>query len=225
VFGSEIWTRQTKKKMASLWDLEPYDIYGFTELYGPGVGNDCHVHDGLHIWQDYFLVEVVDPKTGDLLGPEEEGELVFTTLGKEAMPLLRYRSGDISFLMDSSSCDCGRTHQRFGEIKARADDMLKVSGVNFWPSQVETVLLKEVEFGPEYQIRVVRQNSIDRMSIVVESRDKGLDGEKRGELARKLGSELHDILLFTPDISIVNPNTLPRVETGKAKRVFDERSS
>jgi phenylacetate-CoA ligase len=127
IFGSEIWTKETKKKMQNLWDLDPYDIYGFTELYGPGVGNDCQAHDGLHMWQDHFFVEVVDPKTGDPLGPEEEGELVFTTLSKEAMPLLRYRSRDISFLMDSYSCDCGRTHQRFAEIRARADDMVKVS--------------------------------------------------------------------------------------------------
>ncbi|MDA4111750.1 MAG: AMP-binding protein, partial [Thaumarchaeota archaeon] len=163
IFGSEIWTKETKKKMSDLWDLDPYDIYGFTELCGPGVGNDCRVHDGLHIWQDYFLTEVVDPKTGEPLGPEEEGELVFTTLSKEAMPLLRYRSRDISYLIDSSSCDCGRSHMRYSEIKARADDMLKVSGVNFWPSQVETVLLKEVEFGPEYQIHVIRESSIDKM--------------------------------------------------------------
>ena len=225
IFGSEIWTKEMKRKMSNLWDLDPYDIYGSTELCGPGVGNDCYVHDGLHIWQDHFITEVVDPKTGELLGPEEEGELVFTTLSKEAMPLLRYRSKDISSLMDQITCDCGRTHQKFSEIRGRADDMLKVSGVNFWPSEVETILLRRDDLGSEYQIRVSRVNSTDRMSITVEARETGIDDHVRQKLASALGKDLHDVLLFTPEVTVVDPNTLPRVEVGKAKRVFDDRSS
>ena len=224
IFGSEIWTKAMKKKLSQIWDMDPYDIYGFTELCGPGVGNDCLVHDGIHIWQDYYIAEIVDPKTGEPLGPEEEGELVFTTLSKEAMPLMRYRSRDVSTLLDfGPTCECGRTHKKYSEIRARTDDMLKVSGVNFWPSELETVLLKESELGPEYQIHLTRVDSIDRMVIVVESREREIDNERKISLSKKLGSELHDILLFTPEISIAEPNSLPRVEVGKTKRVFDER--
>jgi phenylacetate-CoA ligase len=224
IFGSEIWTREMKKRLASTWDMEPFDVYGFTELYGPGVGNDCTVHDGLHIWEDYFLVEVIDPKTGEEVGAEEEeGELVFTTLRKEAMPLIRYRSRDISSLLDSRSCDCGRTHQRYKEIRARSDDMLKVSGVNFWPSQLEAILLKEQGLGPEYRVSISRANSTDRMTIEVESKERGLDHLKKDALAKSLANDLHDTLLFSAEVIVVEPNALPRVEVGKAVRVYDER--
>ena len=223
IFGSEIWTSEMKTKISKIWDMDPYDIYGFTELCGPGVGNDCRMHDGIHIWQDYYYTEVVDPDTGEPVGPEEEGELVFTTLTKEAMPLIRYRSKDISSLLDIQSCECGRTHQKFKSIRARADDMLKISGVNFWPSEVESVLLKQGEVGTEYQIRVMKVDSTDRMQITVESREKIADQNKRDLLAKKLSSSLHDVLLFSPEVTIVDPNTLPRVEVGKTVRVIDER--
>ena len=225
IFGSEIWTNEMKQKISRLWDLEAFDIYGFTELCGPGVGNDCRVHDGLHMWEDYFLVEVIDPKTGDPVGVEEEGELVFTTLTKEAMPLIRYRSRDISKHYASSSCDCGRTHSRYGQIRARSDDMLKVSGVNFWPSLVESVLLREHNLGPEYRIRISRVNSVDRMNIEVESREMLGSREAQEALAEKLSAELRNVLLFSPEIEIVGPNFLPRVEVGKMNRVIDERKS
>lgn len=223
IFGSEIWTREMKNRLSSTWDMEPYDIYGFTELYGPGVGNDCKVHDGLHIWEDYFLVEVIDPETGEEIGAEEEGELVFTTLRKEAMPLIRYRSRDISSLLDSVSCDCGRTHRRYEEIKARSDDMIKVSGINFWPSQLETILLKEEGLGPEYRISISKVNSNDHMTIEVESKEKRLDEFKKEALSKKLARDLHDSLLFSADVVVVEPNSLPRIEIGKAVRVIDER--
>lgn len=223
IFGSEISTKEMKKKIANAWDMEPFDIYGSTELYGPGVGNDCKVHDGLHIWEDYFLVEVVDPKSGDPVGVEEEGELVFTTLSKEAMPLIRYRSKDVSRLYAALSCDCGRTHRRYGQIKARTDDMLKISGVNFWPSEVESVILKEADLGPEYRIIVSRSNAVDRMQIEIESRERVQSPESRKSLADRLAKELHNILLFSPEVTIVEPNSLPRTEVGKAMRVVDER--
>ena len=224
-FGSEIWTREMKRKLSELWDMEPFDIYGSTELSGPGVGNDCHVHDGLHIWEDQFVTEIVDPKTGEVLGPEEEGELVFTTLSREAMPLLRYRSRDISSLLDQTACECGRTHEKYSEIRARADDMLKLSGVNFWPSEVETILLRRGDLGTEYQIHISRVNSTDSMAITVEAKDAKLDLMSKEKLAKSLEKELHDVLLFTPKVLIVEPNTLPRVEVGKARRVYDERSA
>ena len=223
IFGSEIWTSEMKAKISKIWDMDPYDIYGFTELCGPGVGNDCRMHDGIHIWQDYYYTEVVDPDTGEPVGPEEEGELVFTTLTKEAMPLIRYRSKDISALLDIQTCDCGRTHQKFKSIRARADDMLKISGVNFWPSEVESVLLKQGEVGTEYQIRVMKVDSTDRMQITVESKERITDQSKKDLLAKKLSSSLHDVLLFSPEVIIVDPNSLPRVEVGKTVRVIDER--
>jgi phenylacetate-CoA ligase len=224
-FGSEIWTREMKRKLSDLWDMEPYDIYGSTELCGPGVGNDCFVHDGLHMWEDHFVTEVVDPKTGEVLGPEEEGELVFTTLSREAMPLIRYRSRDISKLFDQRTCECGRTHQKYSEIRARADDMLKLSGVNFWPSEVETILLRRSDLGTEYQIHVTRVNSMDAMAITIETKDAAINPERKEMLARSLEKELHDVLLFSPKVLIVEPNSLPREEIGKTRRVFDERSS
>ncbi len=223
VFGSETWSREMKKRLANTWDMEPFDIYGFTEMYGPGMGNDCRVHDGLHIWEDHFFVEIVDPKTGEEIGPEEEGELVITTLSKEAMPLIRYRTHDISSLLDSPSCDCKRTHRRYEEIRARSDDMLKVSGVSFWPSQLETVLLKENEIGSEYRIKISRTNSIDKMTIEVESREKIFDDAKKDLLTRNLSKALRDVLLFSPEVILVEPNSLPRVEAGKAQRVIDDR--
>ncbi|MDW7978408.1 MAG: phenylacetate--CoA ligase, partial [Candidatus Caldarchaeum sp.] len=136
VFGSEMWTKEMKKRVAEAWDMDVYDIYGFTELCGPGVANDCYLHDGLHLWEDHFYAEVVDPKTGEPVEMEEKGELVFTTLTKEASPVLRYRCRDISYVYDSISCDCGRTHRRLGYISGRVDDMIKVSGVSIWPSAV-----------------------------------------------------------------------------------------
>jgi phenylacetate-CoA ligase len=223
VFGSEIWTREMKGRLSNIWDMDPYDIYGFTELYGPGVGNDCVVHDGLHIWEDFFLVEVIDPETLDPVGPEEEGELVFTTLRKEAMPLLRYRSRDISSLIDSTTCECGRTHRRYKEIKARSDDMIKISGVNFWPSEIETLLLKEENVDPEYRIKISKAGFLDRVTIEIESREKILDQSKKEVLSKKLAKDLRDGLLFSPEVIIIDPNTLPRVEVGKTKRVLDER--
>jgi phenylacetate-CoA ligase len=224
IFGSEVWTKELRRKLSKIWDMEPFDIYGFTELCGPGVGNDCRVHDGLHIWEDFFIVEVVDPRTGESLGTEEEGELVFTTLNSQAMPLIRYRSRDISTLIDSRSCDCGRTHRRYKEITGRSDDMLKVSGVNFWPSEVESVLLKESAIGQEYKIDLYKDNLGERVAISVESLEKIANQRERETLARRLTNDLRNTLLFSPDVVIVDPNTLPRVDLGKTKRVYDTRN-
>jgi phenylacetate-CoA ligase len=224
IFGSEIWTRETKSRIANLWDLEPYDIYGFTELYGPGVGGDCRLHDGLHIWQDHFLVEVIDPNTGDPVGPEEKGELVFTTLTKEAMPLLRFRSRDISFLIDSLSCDCGRTHRRYKEIIGRSDDMVKVSGVNFWPSSLESILLREDSLSHEYKITISRtKEGLDRVMVEVESKDP-IEEIKNAQLSERLAREIRNTTLFSPEIRVVSPGSLPRSELGKKQKIFDERS-
>jgi len=223
VFGSEMWTGEMKSKIAGEWDMDVYDIYGFTELCGPGVANDCHLHDGLHVWEDHFLVEVVDPATGENVGPEEKGELVFTTLTKEAAPIVRYRCRDISYIYDSPSCDCGRTHRRIGWISGRIDDMIKVSGVAIWPGQVESVLLKHPMVGSEYQIIVWRQGGHDRIKVVAETREKIHDGDVE-RLARKLAEDLRNTLMTGVEVELVEPMSLPRVEVGKAKRVIDQRS-
>lgn len=222
IFGSEVWTKEMKKKLANLWDMEPYDVYGFSEMYGPGMGNDCFVHDGLHIWEDFFLVEVVDPKTGDILGPEEKGELVITTLRKEAMPLLRYRTRDISMLLDAKTCECGRTHRRYSEIIGRTDDMVKVSGVNFWPSMVESTILNNKDVDQEYRIIISRIDYKDIVRIEVESSRK-LSEIEREKLRAVLKENLTNVLLFQPEVVVVDPGTLPRVEVGKAQRLVDQR--
>ncbi|HIQ29406.1 MAG TPA: phenylacetate--CoA ligase family protein [Candidatus Caldiarchaeum subterraneum] len=222
VFGSEIWTEEMKKKISKAWEMDVYDIYGFTELCGPGVANDCKYHEGLHVWEDHFLIEVIDPKTGEQLGPEEEGELVFTTLTKEAMPLLRYRSRDLAKVIDSIECDCGRTHRRITPIRGRLDDMIKVRGVGVWPSAVEQTIMKYPEIGMEYQIQVTRKEALDYLKILVESKEK-MDEFRKRELADKLSEELHNVLMIKPEVEVLDPMTLPRQEVGKAKRVIDNR--
>jgi len=211
-----------KKRVADAWDMDVYDIYGFTELCGPGVANDCYLHDGLHLWEDHFYVEVIDPKTGEPVEPEEKGELVFTTLTKTASPVIRYRSRDVSYLYDSLSCDCGRTHRRLGYISGRVDDMIKVSGVAVWPSAVEQVLLKYPELGVEYQIIVTRESGLDKMKVVAELRD-GLKKTDLDGLKKRLERELRETLMTGVDVELVEPMTLQRQEVGKAKRVFDMR--
>ncbi|MEM3031875.1 MAG: phenylacetate--CoA ligase [Nitrososphaerota archaeon] len=222
VFGSEIWTGEMKRKISEAWDMDVYDIYGFTELCGPGVANDCHIHDGLHVWEDHFLMEVVDPNTGENVGPEERGELVFTTLTKEAAPLIRYRCRDISYIYDSVTCDCGRTHRRLGWISGRIDDMIKVSGVAVWPSQVETVLLRHPEAGTEYQIILTRQAGLDRMKVVVETKEK-MSTAQAELLAKRLADDLRNTISSGVEVELAEPMTLPRQEVGKAKRVIDKR--
>jgi len=222
IFGSEIWTKGVKRKLADLWDLDPYDVYGFSEMYGPGMGSDCFTHEGFHIWEDFFLVEVVDSNSGEPIGPEEEGELVVTSLTKEAMPLIRYRTRDISKLIDTRTCDCGRTHNKYSEIIGRTDDMVKISGVNFWPSEVESVILEREDVGTEYRITIHRENYLDRVKIEVESSGR-LDESAKGKLAGELATSLKNVLLFDPTVAVVDPGTLPRVEVGKAQRMVDER--
>ncbi|MCS6784467.1 MAG: phenylacetate--CoA ligase [Candidatus Caldarchaeum sp.] len=223
VFGSEMWTEEMKKRIASAWDMDVYDIYGFTELCGPGVANDCYLHDGLHLWEDHFFVEVIDPKTGEPVGPEEKGELVFTTLTKEAAPVIRYRCRDISFLMDSHSCDCGRTHRKLGYIRGRVDDMIKVAGVAIWPSAVEAVLLKHGQLGPEYQIVIWREKGLDKLKVVAELA-REMKRDEVENLRARLQEELHETLFIGAEVELVEPMTLPRQEIGKARRVVDKRA-
>ncbi|MEM1541904.1 MAG: phenylacetate--CoA ligase [Ignisphaera sp.] len=218
VFGAEMWSDSLRKKIEKIWDMETFDIYGMAELYGPGTAIDCQYHLGLHVWEDHYLVEVIDPKTGEPLEPEEKGELVVTTLTKDAVPLIRYRTRDITRILDTKSCSCGRTHIKIDRIQGRTDDMFIINGVNIWPSAIEAVLFKYPFIGNEYQIIVKKSNGGDKLLIKVES-IRNLTEQEKEVLGKKLQYEIKETVLVTPDIEIVDPNTLPRSE-GKAKRLY-----
>jgi phenylacetate-CoA ligase len=222
VFGAEMWSNSLRKKIESIWDMESFDIYGMAELYGPGTAIDCQYHNGLHVWEDHYFVEVVDPKTGDVLEPEEKGELVITTLTKDAVPLIRYRTRDISRILDTKTCDCGRTHIKIDRIQGRTDDMFIINGVNIWPSAVEEVLLREPLIAPYYQIVIERQDALDRMTIFVES-VKSLNSVEKEALEKKLQRDLKEAIIVTPIVKVVDAGNLPRFD-GKPKVVIDKRS-
>ncbi len=222
VFGAEMWSDELRKRINELWDMDSYDIYGMSELYGPGTAMECQYHEGLHVWEDHYIVEVVDPKTGEPLEPEEEGVLVVTPITHEAMPLLRYWTNDLTFLYDVRTCECGRTMRKIARIKGRADDMLIINGVNVFPSAVETVILSNPMVGNNYQIVVEREGNLDRMYVLVESKRK-LAEEEKEKLARELEYDLREVLIISPRVKVLEPGELPRVEGGKAKRVVDKR--
>ncbi|MFA5772205.1 MAG: phenylacetate--CoA ligase [Thermoplasmata archaeon] len=221
IFGSEMFTADLKKKLANLWDMEVYDIYGLTEMCGPGVSTDCHIHDGLHLWEDHFLVECLDPKTSEPVDLEEEGELVLTTLTKEGMPLLRFRTHDISFLYDVKKCECGRTHIKHAQIRGRTDDMLIISGTNIFPGQIEAVLMKNEKVGLNYRIVLTKKGDMDHLGVEVEAKGKLNETEEK-ELEQKLKGDLQSMLLLTPDVKILKPGEIPK-DSIKAKRVIDRR--
>ena len=224
LFGAEMWSDELRRKINKVWDMDSYDVYGMSELYGPGTASECHHHDGLHVWEDHYLVEVVDPKTGEPLEPEEKGILVVTPLTHDAMPLLRYWTNDITRIYDSTSCDCGRTMKRIARITGRADDMLIINGVNVFPSAIEQALLSEPGVGHHYQIIVTREGNLDRMYITVEA-EKPMPEEQRQQLAQRLQYKLHETLMINPRVRVVNPGELPRTEGGKAKRIIDKRKT
>ncbi len=223
-FGAETWSEELRQRINMEWGIDSYDVYGMSELYGPGTAVDCHLHEGLHVWEDYYIVEVVDPKTGERLEPEEEGVLVVTTLGHDAMPLIRYWTNDITRILDARSCDCGRTMTRIARIKGRADDMLIINGVNVYPSVVEEVVLSEPWTAPHYQIVVEKDGHLDRMTVIVEANRRMSEDEKK-TLAERLRRKLREYIIVNPRVVVLDPGELPRQEGGKAKRVIDKRKS
>jgi len=221
LFGAEMFTPGLKKRITDVWDMDVHDIYGLTEMCGPGVSTDCDLHDGLHLWEDHFLVECVDPVTLEPVNVEEEGELVLTTLSKEGMPLLRYRTRDIAKLYDGNICQCGRTHVRHSMIKGRSDDMVIIRGTNIYPGQVESVLMKNPFVGGNWRMVLSTENDIDMLTVEVETKQRlsQVDSEK---LAKVLGSDIQSVIVFTPRVEVLPPNSI--LETGlKAKRVIDNR--
>jgi phenylacetate-CoA ligase len=223
IFGAEPWSQQIRQRIEKDLGIEAFDIYGLTELYGPGVSVECPQHEGLHIWEDQFIVETIDPDTGESLPDGQEGELVFTALNKTGLPILRYRTRDISKIT-CEKCVCGRTHTRMSRVTGRSDDMLIVRGVNVFPSQIEFAIMQFSEFAPHYLIVLDRPGALDTFLVKVELTEQAqkntqLDLKK---LVYSIQKKINIITGLTADIEIVKPNELPRTE-GKAKRVLDLR--
>ena len=223
VFGAEPWTEEMRVEIEEKLHLEAYDIFGMGEVMGPAVSVECAYHNGLHMQDDNFLPEIIDPDTGELMPPGEQGELVITTLTKEAMPLIRYRTRDITRLSDEP-CPCGRTSVRHFKLAGRTDDMLIIKGVNVFPSQIEGVLLRHEELAPQYVLVVDRVNNLDRLEIQVEATEEFYNAGKENieQFTKKLHVEMQQMLYISSNITIVPPRTIQRSE-GKAKRVIDKR--
>ncbi len=224
IFGAEPWSDNMREEVEKKLHIQAVDIYGLSEVMGPGVGMECLTSSGgMHVFEDHFLPEIIDPETGAVLPPGEEGELVFTTLTKEAFPLIRYRTKDISRLY-YETCTCGRTLVRMEKVTGRTDDMLIIRGVNVFPSQIEHVLMGIEGVEPHYQIVVERQGNLDTMQVLVEVSDTVFSDEiRRLEiLARRIQKDIKDILGVTAKVKLVEPKTIQRSE-GKALRVIDKR--
>jgi phenylacetate-CoA ligase len=223
VFGAEPWTEQMRRELEEKLGIKAYDIYGLTEIIGPGVGHECEHQNGTHLCEDHFYPEIINPETGDPVAPGEHGELVFTTLTKEGMPLIRFRTRDLTHL-NYEKCACGRTSVRMGRILGRCDDMLIIRGVNVFPSQVESVICEMPEFEPHYLLIVDRVNNLDTFEVQVEVNEAYYSDEmsKMLDLKKKVGHRLQGVLGIAPDIKLVEPRSLERSQ-GKAKRVIDKR--
>ncbi|MCL2318585.1 MAG: phenylacetate--CoA ligase [Treponema sp.] len=223
-FGAEPWSENMRKEIESRYDMKAYDIYGLTEIIGPGVSFECEAQNGMHINEDLFYPEIIDPETGTVLPPGEKGELVFTTLTKEGTPLLRYRTRDITYLMDDQ-CSCGRTTVRMHRLFGRTDDMLIIRGVNVFPSQIEHALFGIEGTEPAYLIVVNRgENRLDEIELQVEVKREFFSDEtkKLEELRAKIEGVMRSKLQINVKVKLVEPKTIER-SIGKAKRVIDNR--
>ena len=222
IFGAEPWTEEMRQSIQKSLGIKAYDIYGLTETSGPGVAFECEEQTGMHINEDHFYAEIIDPDTGEVLPDGEKGELVFTSLDKEAFPLLRYRTRDICVLT-RKKCSCGRTHVKMSKPMGRSDDMMIIRGVNVFPSQIETVLLNE-GYTPNYQILVDRVNNTDTLDINVELSPEMFSDKVSDTMAREkaLESAMRTMLGIGPKVHLVPPKTIVRSE-GKAVRVIDRR--
>ena len=223
ICGAEPWTEKMHKDIEERLNISAHDIYGLSEVMGPGVACDCKYHKGLHVCEDHFYPEILDSATLTPQKAGETGELVFTTLTKEGLPLLRYRTKDLTSI-DYSTCECGRTSARISRFKGRVDDMLIIRGVNVFPSQVEAALIDVEEVSPHYMIIVDRVNNLDTLEVQVEVNPKYYTDEIRGIelLTKKISHVLSQALGLNPKVKIVEPNTLVRSE-GKAVHVIDKR--
>ena len=225
IFGAEPWSEEMRKKIEEKLGLKAYDIYGLSEILGPGVSGECEYQCGMHVWEDHFIPEIIDPDTGEVLPAGESGELVFTTITKEGFPLIRYRTRDICSL-NYEKCKCGRTHVRMNKPNGRTDDMLIIRGVNVFPSQIEEVLLKVSgdQLTPNYQIVLDRVNNNDTFDVNVEMSESFFADDVKSieKLEKTITEQLRSMLGISAKVHLVNPKSIVRSE-GKAKRVIDNR--
>ncbi len=225
LFGGEPWTEEMRREIEERWGMKATDNYGLSEVLGPGVAGECEFTAGHHIAEDHFLVEVIDPDTGENVSFGQEGELVFTSLTKEAFPVLRFRTKDIS-VVTAEPCRCGRTTARMRKVTGRTDDMLIIRGVNVFPSQIESVLMEIEGVSPHYRINVTRRGYLDELEILVEVTEEKFSGRFRELeiLENKITQKLYSVLSINAKVRLVEPRTLERT-SGKAKRVYDYRKS
>ncbi len=224
ILGAEPWSEEMRNAIEEKLGIDAIDIYGLSEILGPGVAIECiEAKKGLHIWEDAFIPEIIDPETGEVLPDGEEGELVITTIQKEAIPLLRYRTRDITRII-KEPCKCGRTHRRIERIKGRTDDMLIIRGVNIFPSQIESLFMETEGVEPHYQIIVDRVNNLDTMEVKVEVSEKIFSDEIKHlqKLKEQIEKDIKDLYGISVKVTLAEPKTLQRFE-GKAKRVIDKR--
>lgn len=226
IFGAEPWSEKMRAEIEAKLEIKALDIYGLSEIMGPGVGMECcDAQDGLHIWEDHFLIEIIDPDTGEQLPLGETGELVITTITKEAQPLIRYRTRDITRI-NAIPCRCGRTHRRISRIQGRSDDMLIIRGVNVFPQQIETILLETQGVAPHYQLILTRQGSLDMLEVKVEIDEKLFSDEIKHlqRIEAKIQKNIKEFLGVTAKVTLSEPQSIERSE-GKAKRIIDQRNS
>jgi phenylacetate-CoA ligase len=223
MFGGEGHTEEMRREIEQAWDILATENYGLSEIIGPGVSGECHVKQGMHICEDHFYCEIVDPDTLEPVPAGEKGEMVITALSKEALPILRYRTKDITWLIPEK-CECGRTSMRMAKVQGRTDDMLIIRGVNVFPSQIESVLLGIDDIGPHYEIIVRKDGYMDKIEVLVEVADASLIEKFSAleALEKKIKHALYTVLNIGADVKLVEPQTLKRFE-GKAKRVTDLR--
>lgn len=223
VIGAEPHTEGQRRRIEDLFGVKAFNSYGLSEMNGPGVAFECREQNGLHVWEDCFVVEIINPKTLEPVPDGEEGELVMTTLDRRAMPLIRYRTRDLTHIIPEP-CPCGRTHRRLARIAGRSDDMFIIKGCNVFPMQIEQVLMRFSEVGTDYLIVVDTNNENDELLIQVEIQKEWFTGDMADleKLSRKIAHEVRDEILVTPNVQLVEPGSLPKSE-GKAIRVHDRR--
>ncbi|WP_456395187.1 phenylacetate--CoA ligase family protein [Desulfurobacterium sp.] len=215
IFGAEVWSEEMRRYIEREMGIEAFDIIGMTETGGVGLGIECSFHNGIHVWEDHYIVEIIDPETGDVLPDGEEGEMVVTTLTREGLPLIRYRTRDITKIISRQRCECGRTHLKVARIKGRTDDMLKVKGVCFYPKQVEEIVMKYPEILPDYQIVIGKVEGKDTIKLIIES-------ERQDEyLKERLEEEIYSTLGLHIEVTLKRKGEIPRAP-GKAVRVRRE---
>jgi len=224
VFGAEPWTEQMRQEIERKLNLKAMDIYGLSEVIGPGVSVECiEAQSGLHVFEDHFIPEIIDPRTEEVLPYGTPGELVFTTITKEAFPVIRYRTRDISIL-HPEPCRCGRTMVRMGRVQGRSDDMLIIRGVNVFPSQIESIIMETEGVEPHYQLVVERVASLDQLTVLVEVNEKLFSDEIKNlqAMGRTLEKNIRETLGVAAEVKLVEPKSIQRSE-GKAVRVVDKR--